>query len=238
MSRSFFVNEQDIEVDDIVVVEQEEFHHLSSVLRLGVGDEVVIYNNSDFEYMGVINSISKKSAEIKITHKQICNGNPTRKIDVFVASLKNDKFESLIPKMSELGVRNFTTFSSRFVTSKIIDKGERWTKIAKDSAKQCKRSKMIEVKSPLTFSQVVEALKSFDKVIVAYENEKNYMINDCNFATGGSLALIIGSEGGFSAEEIDAFGSINAEIVSLGSRILRAETAVIVVTAVASFCGK
>lgn len=235
MDKRFFVEEKDYKIGDEVVIEGEENKHLALVLRLKVNDVIDCLPNNNNVLICQILSISKNKT-IAIVKDIIYAPNSLNNVDVFVGNLKGDKNEFLIQKLSELGVNKITFFESKFVTAKIVkDKSERNEKIALTSAKQCKRNKAIEIGKGIIFKSLIQELQGYDKVLVAYENEKTTSLNSIEISRNEKIAIVVGSEGGFAEEEIEVFKSNNFSSISLGKRILKAETAGVVFTSLVMF---
>ena len=129
-------------------------------------------------------------------------------------------------KAVELGIDEVRPFFSHN-TAETKFSVDRANKIALEAAKQCGSAYLTQVKDLCDFSKVIDDFKNFDKVLFAYEYEKKNRIKDCDLE-GKNIALIVGAEGGFTAEEAAKAKDNGAQIVTLGRRILRAETASIV----------
>jgi 16S rRNA (uracil1498-N3)-methyltransferase len=224
-----FFKDDDWEVnDDVVVIKGDEHNHLAFVLRLKIGDEIICCYNDGLDRIGKILDIDKKKTTIKIESVVKSNNEINGSLTVFVGLVKGDKMEFLIQKLTELGVNKIIPFESEFSTVKISDRDKlsRYYKIARDASKQCGRSKLIEINEPIKFNQIENYLSNFDETLVAYEKqEAKFGINKL---IGKNVGIIIGSEGGFSQNEIDFLKSKNVQSISLGKRILRAETASVV----------
>lgn len=213
----------------------EEFEHAKNVLRLGVGDEVVLLDNSGKEFTAVITLIEKKRMLLNVVREEV--GNREAETDVFLlfGYLKNaDKNEFIVQKAVELGVKNIGVFSSEFSSAYMNEnKLERLNKVAKEAAKQCLRS----------VAPVLTYYKTLEEGLRAAENYQNKLFA-CEFATEskadvsslkGSVAMVVGSEGGFSRAEEQLANGLGFASVTLGKRILRAETAAIALTSVVMF---
>lgn len=163
------------------------------------------------------------------------------KINLYQGLPKSDKFEWIIQKSIELGVKEIIPFTSqrtivKWDSKKEKKKIERYNEIAQSSAKQSKRSYIPTVKKLLNFNEMLEKLKNA-YIILAYENRgkslKNILQNDQT--QGREINIIIGPEGGFSEEEVKKFEELGANIVNLGNRILRTETAAIALVAMIQY---
>lgn len=204
----------------------EEAKHIF-VTRSNPGNEIVLNN-----YICKIISTNKNNIVCEIIGYAEQNGIPDTKITLYQALLKSDKMEYVIQKSVELGVTKITPFISKNVVVKIEEKdrnkkSDRWNKIAIEAVKQCGRSDIVTVDNIINFNKMNETLSEYDKVILAYENETKSLKDMLrNIDKKENIAIIIGAEGGFNIDEVEQILlNKNAVSVSLGSRILRAETA-------------
>lgn len=225
MARRFIID-KDIDIGEVFSVLGEEAKHIM-ILRHDVGDKILI-NDKVCE----IKNITKQEISCMALEQAKECGVPDTKITLFQALLKSDKMEYVIQKAVELGVYKVEPFISKNVVVKLDEKDkakkvERWNKISLEASKQCGRSDLVNVAAVNSFSDMLDKLKGFDLVIVAYENETNSLKNIIkeNLKVK-NIAIIIGAEGGFKKEEIDEILKNKVSTsVSLGERILRAETA-------------
>ncbi len=219
--RRFFGNLKDGQI----FIEGEEFNHLKNVLRLGVGEEILVSLNDETEYACEIVDMTKKLAVCKINGTRVCEANPTKNIVLFQAITKREKFEFIVQKATELGISKVVPFVSEHVIAKVTEnKMERLATIAQNACKQCERTIMPVIEDCKTVDQVIEAFKNFDVVLFANERADKGD-KPKSIVKAKNIAIIVGSEGGFSAKEKDKFTNAGATTVSLGKRILRAETA-------------
>ncbi len=213
----------------------EEFEHAKNVLRLGVGDEVVLLDNSGKEYTAVIAQVEKKRMLLNVVREEVGEREAKTEVCLLFGYLKNaDKNEFIVQKAVELGVKRILAFSSAYSSAYMnANKLERLNKVAKEGAKQCLRAT----------APAVEYCDSLEKALRAVENYENKLFA-CEFATEsqrdisslqGSTAIVVGSEGGFSREEEGLASALGFASVTLGKRILRAETAAVALTSVVMF---
>ena len=213
----------------------EEFEHAKNVLRLSVGSEVILLDNSGKEYTAVITAVEKKRMTLNVVRTELGSREATTDVGLLFGYLKNaDKNEFIVQKAVELGVNKIGVFSSEYSSAYMnANKLERLNKVSKEAAKQCLRSVAPEV---VYFDGLDKAL-DFAK---DYENK----VFACEFATEskcdleklqGSTAIVIGSEGGFSRAEEQLANDLGFASVTLGKRILRAETAAVALTSVVMF---
>ena len=222
--------------NNLIYLDGEEAKHLA-VLRCEVGETVLCYVADDLEYTTQISSISKKEVICEIISSKHCEGNPTKNIVVYQGLPKQDKLELISQKLSELGITKVIPFESNFTIAKPNEnKIERLNKICVESAKQCGRSIPLVVEQPIKFNAMLNQLSNYD--IVLFANETNKQITDIDFSNAKNIAIIVGSEGGFSANEIEQLINQNVTQCGLGSRILRTETASIVLGGIVSYLTK
>ncbi len=217
-----------------IYIEGEEFNHLKNVLRLNTGEQILVSLNDENEYACEIVEMTKKEAVCKINGSRICEGNPSKNIVLFQAITKKEKFEFIVQKATEIGISKIVPFKSEFVIAKVTDnKMERLNKIALNACKQCERTIPPEIEDCKTFDEVLAVFKDFDVVLFANERaDKGAVPKDV--AKAKNIAIIVGSEGGFSSKEKDKFIAAGAKVISLGKRIYRAETASIAMMSLVS----
>ncbi len=229
--KRFFVDK----IEEVTFLSGEEFEHAKNVLRLGAGDEVILLDNSGKEYTAVIASVEKKRMLLNVVRAEVGTREALTDVCLLFGYLKNaDKNEFIVQKAVELGVKEIVVFSSEYSSAYMnANKLERLNKVAKEAAKQCLRA---------TAPTVVYCDK-FDAALRAAAGYQNKLFA-CEFATeskcdleklSGSTAIVIGSEGGFSREEEALAADMGYSSVTLGKRILRAETAAVALTSVVMF---
>lgn len=234
MARRFYIK-QNLNVGDILKFESEDYNHIVNVLRFRLGENLIVCNGENFDYICQLIEINKKDCKFKIIDKIENNVEAKSKLDVFQALIKGEKFELLAQKLTELGVNKLVPFTSAFTTVKEnTTRLNRLEKISIESVKQCGRAKPIEINEIISFDEMINKLKQYDIVIFAYENSKNnFDFSNLAKFHGENVALIIGSEGGFSEQEEKFLLNLpNIYEITLGKRILRAETATIALTSV------
>lgn len=231
----YYIN-QNLSNNVVVKIEGDEFHHLANVMRSRVGDRVCLFNGDGNFYFGNITILEKKHAQIKIDDTKKSDHEPRVKLDIYQALAKGDKLSLITQKISELGATGLYLFDSKYCDVKPnTTKHERLETIAVSASKQCGRATVLSVNGILKFNETLEKIKDYDKFFVAYEAKDGKtlagtLINSKK--TLKNIAIMIGAEGGFAEDEIKLLENAGAEIVSLGKRILRTETASIASTAV------
>lgn len=228
--KRFFILKENI-LNSTIVLDGEEHNHLSKVLRLKVNDEVECFYNSSQVYNCKILEITKNYSKLQILSSYDCLQNPKTNLTLFQALPKQDKLETVCQKLTELGVKKVVPFVSSFCIAKEnSNKIERLNKIIVSASKQCGRTSLLEVENTKSFNEMLDCLKNYHFVIFASEldNKTDCLIKKLSTLNmqGKCVAYIIGSEGGFSAEEAKKIKELqNVITINLGKRILRTETA-------------
>lgn len=213
----------------------EEFEHAKNVLRLSVGDEAILLDNSGKEFTAIVTEVKKKSLLFNIVRESAGEREADEEIALAFGYLKNaDKNEFIVQKAVELGVKKIVVFSSEFSSAYMNEnKLERLNKISKESAKQCLRSVAPKVEYAQTLAIALDSLAEYKNKLFACEFTKTSEKDIRTIA--GSTAIVVGSEGGFSQAEADNAKEKGFALVSLGKRILRAETAAVALTSIVAF---
>ena len=229
--RRFFVDN----IQPQTYLEGEEFEHAKNVLRIGVGAEIILLDNSGKEYTGVVAQVEKKRMLVNIVREEVGQREPLADVYLLFGYLKNaDKNEFIVQKSVELGVKKICVFSSEFSSAYMnANKLERLNKVAKEAAKQCLRATAPEIVYCDNLEKALDYAKDYENKLFACEFATE---SKCDVAAlQGSTAIVIGSEGGFSRAEEELAAGLGYASVTLGKRILRAETAAVALTSVVMF---
>ena len=231
----FFVKEDQIKDNEIIILGQD-VNHIKKVLRAKKGDELQICNSQNGEnFLCEINDLENENIICKIKEKINKNVESNIEVTIFQGLPKSDKMEYIIQKSVELGVHDITPVEMKRCVVKIDSKDEskkiaRWQKIAESAAKQSGRSTIPEIKNIVNIEKIIQLIKEYDCVIVAYENEKNNTIKrelleiKEKVHDKVKIAVVIGPEGGLEEKDVELLKHNGAKIVTLGHRILRTET--------------
>lgn len=237
----FFVNENQIENKQISINEND-VNHIKNVLRLNIGEkiEVSILDKGE-SFICRIKGFEGNCVSCEIEEKIEDKVETNIHLNIIQGLPKSDKMELIIQKCTELGVKEITPIALNRSIVKLEGKDEakkieRWQKISEVAAKQSKRDIVPKVNKVIKLSNLMELVKEYDIIIVAYEEEKQNSIKqelqNLNKKENLKIAIVVGPEGGFEKEEVDYLKELGAKIVTLGKRILRTETAPIVMTSV------
>ena len=229
--KRFFVDK----IEEITCLSGEEFEHAKNVLRIGVGAEVILLDNSGKEYTAVVSAVEKKQMLLNVVRESVGEREAKADACLLFGYLKNaDKNEFIVQKAVELGVKKIGVFSSQFSSAYMnANKLERLNKVSKEAAKQCLRSVAPKVEYFQTLGSALDYGTEFKHKLFACEfAEKS---ETSLSAIGGSVAMVIGSEGGFSREEAALAKEKGYALISLGKRILRAETAAVCLSSIVMY---
>jgi len=227
--RRFFVEKTDITDENAKIFEQE-FIHITKVLRCQPGEKCILLDGSGYEYLSEIDYIDEMYVSFKIFEKKSSETEPETRVTLYQGLPKSMKLDTVIQKTVELGVFSIIPFiSSRCV--KIPNNGfdrkkERLERIALEAVKQCKRAVVPEISNPLSFESLFESSAKHELTLLCYEGEeKTDLKSVLEHSDAKDIGLIIGPEGGFSSSEAEKLIETGATPISLGKRILRTETA-------------
>lgn len=235
MEKRFFITKENMN-GDIITLRDDEHNHLSRVLRLATGDRVECFEDGGDILLCDITSITKSQTQLKVVSSTKCKFNPVKKLTLFQGLTKGEKLEWIIQKTSEIGISDIRTFTSQFTIAKANDnKLDRLRKIAVSSAKQCGRTKLVELYPTITFKQMLTMFKDYDLVIFANETENTKNLKELLVSLFNNIAIVVGAEGGFSAGEINDITNNGGVSISLGERILRAETAAVALSSIVMY---
>lgn len=237
--QKFFVEENQIENDKINII-GEDVKHISSVLRMQKGEQILIGSKETLEtYLTEIEQIEKEKVVAKIIEKYDTQTESNVEIDLYQGLPKADKMELIIQKTTEIGISKVIPVDMVRCIVKLDEKDakkkiERWQKVAEGAAKQSKRSKIPEIKNKIKIKDLENIISQYDAFIVAYEEENEVTLKQelkkLKEQEKYKIGILVGPEGGITKEEIEKLTSYNAKVVTLGKRILRTETAPIVLT--------
>lgn len=233
-----FFSRENMREGDLYLINGDDYNHIKNVLRMKIGDTFLVSENGQSNLCEII-GIENETVIAKIIEENYNDTSLGINIYLFQGLPKADKMELIIQKCVELGVHAIIPVAMENCVVKLDEKKKaskvaRWQSISESAAKQSKRNFIPEIYDVLNYKNALKMAKELDLVIVPYENEKGMIATKeslLKLKKGMNIGIIIGSEGGFSDKEIEMAKEINADIVSLGKRILRTETAAITATA-------
>jgi 16S rRNA (uracil1498-N3)-methyltransferase len=211
--------------ENIPIITGSDLHHIKDVLRMKAGDPLELLDGTGLIYKAKISKIGKDKIICKIISRRQEESEPAVKVTVAQCLPKRKKMELILQKCTELGAKKFIpTLSERSIAKG--EKLERWRKIVKEASEQSGRATVPEVSELLNFEDVLKLSDSYDLSLIPWELEKETTLKSVlQKSSAGKILVVIGPEGGFSQEEIRLAKKAGFTAVSLGKRILRAETA-------------
>lgn len=227
----FFVSEEQINGEN-AYIEGSDVNHIANVLRMKPGEELLISVKGDWDYLCKIVDIETDRVNLKVLESMEQRELPVN-ITLLQGIPKSDKLEMIIQKAVELGVSEIIPVKTKRVVVKIDEKKvdtkvNRWNAIAESAAKQSKRSIIPKVYEPMSIDNALEIVKDFGVKLIPYENadgiDKTRKILDGMDKTK-DIVVFIGPEGGFEEAEVERIKNSGFEVITLGKRILRTETA-------------
>lgn len=234
---NFFVDKY-ARTDDSFIISGKDHNHICNVLRMQIGDTFLVSCEGS-SHLCRLSQIDKDEVTAQIVEENYRNTELPVRFCLLQGLPKADKLELIIQKTVELGVAEIIPVEMSRSIVKLDEKKkksrkERWQSIAESAAKQSKRNVIPEVTDVLTYKQAMQKAADMDLFLVPYENERGMAATRealDRIKPGMTIGILIGPEGGFDNREIELARAAGGVVISLGERILRAETAAI--TAVA-----
>ena len=233
--QQYFLNEE-LNINSTYELSKDDSNHIVRIMRKQKNDKVYVVFNKEIKYICTI--VDNNVDKVLVTpYEQVDGSNElSTKITVAIPPLKNDKIEYLIQKLTELGVSNILLFNSerniaKIKKDKLDSKLNRWSKIVKEAAEQSKRNLIPDITYVDSLRDLIIFSEKYNHKVVAYEKEsvnedninlKNLLHSNLN---NKDVIAVFGSEGGLSENEINILTENNFDVIGLGKRILRAETA-------------
>ena len=211
-----------------VTVTGNEARHIARVLRLSAGDHVVVFDGRGHEWLGRITSTARTTVAIELRSQRVPVAEPKIEVTLGVAVLKGSQFDDVVRDATMLGVVEIVPFVSAHVAlseqawkQRSID---RWERIASSSASQCRRAVVPRLSAVTSLASLLST-DGFDLIVMCVEPASGCGAPVTSLPFPSRVLLLVGPEGGWSPEEVEAARAARAAFVSLGPRTLRAETA-------------
>ena len=230
----FFVRQDQIS-DRAITIMGEDAHHIGRSLRMAVGDPLVVCDMQGNEYDCRVASFDEdRAVSVEIVASRRSENEPPCMIRLFQALPKGDKLDTVIQKAVECGVGEIIPFESERCVVKVRAdgeerKGERRARIAAEAAKQCGRSVLVPVHRTVGFHEMLRMASECELCLFCYEGDGTVplgkILAGLSERLPSSIAIVVGSEGGFSIAEAEAARAAGVQMTGLGKRILRTETA-------------
>jgi len=227
----FFVPDSGFSGENVTITGTDA-HHISFALRMAAGEEITVCDMKGGVHLCTLLSLDGETVIAKIEESLSSKTESPVEIHLFQAYPKSDKLETIIQKSVELGVYEITPFESERVikrpkAEKMDRLLERQNKIAEEAAKQCGRGILPKVNAPVSYNEMLSRAASYPLCLFCYEGDGTESVKEIclKHPDVRRIALVVGSEGGFSAKEAEAAKENGLLLTGLGKRILRCETA-------------
>ncbi len=240
--RRFFIDEINPE-EGLCAIPEKEARHMIKVLRMKRGDRFILMDGKGSRFESAIEEISRYEVSARIIRGLPGPSSSPVVINICQAVLKPRMMDYMVEKTSELGVFRVIPFYSERTTIKLdqsraLNKTRHWREIARSASKQSGRPIPVEISEPLQFNDLLKSISEIDGLrVVLWESENMTDLKEQlrSVSPSRDFTGIIGPEGGFEKNEIDRLRDAGVIPVSLGSRILRAETAAIALSAIIQY---
>lgn len=218
-----------------LIISGSDAKHIKNVLRLKPGDKIMLFDGKGLEYEAEIVALAPKKVKVSVIRSLSSALEPSVKIIIAQAFLKDRKMDGLVRQLTELGIAKWIPFiSDRSVPrpdrKRLADRSKRWEKIAKEALKQCRRNCIPEISPLASFEDIMDIGRTCNLKIIFWENETeplDFKFLKPDVRDDGTIFVMMGPEGGFTPQEIEIARDSGFVTAALGPRILRAETATI-----------
>ncbi len=233
MTRRFYV-EEGAAAGDRLELRGTMAQRLTRVLRMRAGDEIIVFDGSGEDARVRLDALSDGAVTGTVLERTAGPAEPRTKVHLYQSITKGERFEWLLEKATEIGVARIVPLLTARAVVKTPAEGnraDRWHRITIEAAEQCERSAVPRVDAPITFDEALTTAPGI--VLLPYEEAGQFAPNidvvlkarvDELFASA-EVSVLIGPEGGYESAEIERARTAEAEIVTLGDRVLRSETA-------------
>ncbi|MBE6093562.1 MAG: 16S rRNA (uracil(1498)-N(3))-methyltransferase [Selenomonas ruminantium] len=228
---------------DTIEITGSDAHHLMHVMRAKAGQEVTVVDDEGSVACMEMTAFREDAVTLVLKERLAANTESPLELVLAQCLLKADKMDYVVQKAVELGITEIVPVKShncvvRYDAKKAAARQQRWQKIAEEAAKQCGRTALTEVTPIMDLSNLLKENSGMEdtEIVFCYENEDETTVKSClQAAKGKRLILLIGPEGGFTLDEAQAVQEAGGKAVTLGPRILRAETAAVAAVTVAQY---
>ncbi|GCF10179.1 16S rRNA (uracil(1498)-N(3))-methyltransferase [Dictyobacter arantiisoli] len=245
----FFIGETgslSISPGETLALPEKLAHQVHAVLHFNVGEQLILFDNSGTEYVCSVTQSSRSGIDVQVNEQRIGKREPALRVILCQGLLKSARFEFILEKGTELGVTTFVPTLCQRSLSGLEEAGpkkrQRWERIMQEATEQCGRSRVPELQAIQPLARILQELPSRTLAIMPWEEEEGQSLHQIlqTLRTDWipptdhepyTVMIFIGPEGGLTAEEVALAKEHGVQIVSLGSRILRAETAALATVA-------
>ncbi len=218
--------EQALITGELLQLEEAASHHLSKVLRMQAGRELILFNGAGGEFAAVIQEVSKKSVTVAIAEHLADNRESPLQLELAIGISRGERFEWVLQKATELGVTKITPLITERTEVKVGGERQeklidRWQQIIISACEQCQRNLLPELSTPIQIADWLNTVNSDLRFVLHHRDSKTLPAEQ----KPQSVSLLIGPEGGLSESEIAQAQTKSFSALTLGPRVLRTETA-------------
>jgi len=231
----FFVTSEGFS-ENTVTLKGSDVNHIRAVLRMKPGDRIEVIDHQGLQYEVVLAEVGREHVRGQILSKIILQTESPVNIRMGQALIKGNAFDLLVRKATELGVRSIAALKTQRCVARLAKESEtyrtqRWQRIAEEASKQCGRSRMPQINpSAISLEEFCQQSVDCDLKLVFWEGEQQTRLQDiASTEPVTSIAFLAGPEGGWAAEEIDFLKEHGFQTVSLGPRLLKADSVSLVI---------
>jgi 16S rRNA (uracil1498-N3)-methyltransferase len=232
--------------DEVLVLAGEDHRYLTRVLRLGVGDKLVLFDGRSVEADGTIVRVGPRALEVQVDARRSTPVGDRPDFTLMMSLVKGDKMDFVVQKATELGVTRVIPVTTHRSIPRGLDasgavralgKRARWVKIAREGARQCGRIDVPEVEPVTPLETALQAAHKDALKLMLWEGAREHRVRQVlpKGEKPHRIIALIGPEGGFAEEEVAAARAAGFAVAGLGPRILRTETAAVVVLTILSY---
>jgi 16S rRNA (uracil1498-N3)-methyltransferase len=229
--------EQPLTAGRTVTLGEQAAHYIGRVLRLPAGASITLFNGDGHDYAATIDTIDKRSVAVTVASATLNETESPLAIHLGIAISKGERMDFVMQKATELGVTAITPLLSERVEVRLA--GERaekrwqhWHGVIVSACEQCGRARLPQLGAVSSLSQWVDSVQAERKFVLHHRSNQSLESG----AEPNSVALLIGPEGGLSAQEIGTAERAGFDALTLGPRVLRTETAPLTALAVLQYC--
>lgn len=218
---------QELTVGDTVELKDQAAHYLTRVLRLTVGDAVTLFHGNGEDYTGEVRNIDRQAVLVRLLEKRDAGTESPLKLTLVQAISRGERMDYAVQKAVELGVYAIQPIFTSRVAVRLDDMRRikrllHWQAVVTSACEQSGRAVVPQVLEPLTLAEWLSGEDNTQRLVLNPAAQSK--LSHCKI-TGNSVSVLVGPEGGFSAEEIDQLMANGVAGVSLGPRIFRTESA-------------
>jgi len=228
MSQRFYVDAA--VVDSVVEMQGQEFQHLTKVMRAAPGDACILFDGSGAEFTAIVKTVERRKATLQVVSKQEVSRESPVVLTLAVALPKGDRQKVLVEKAVELGVARLIPLQTERSVAKAGTAVERLRRGVIEASKQCGRNRLMQISDPQTFQQMLQKTATTPTKLLAHPQGDGLIEAIGSLPLKGVIAAV-GPEGGFSNEEAAEASEAGWKLIGLGPRILRIETAAMLLAA-------